>query len=288
VSDPDGDPMTFDVYLGSSDPPLLMSENQTGLFYQPSSPLAVDSLYYWRVVACDSNNVCTDSNDINGGVAMTFRTGDRPPLLQNFSPAYLAKKVSLTPTLSWSGSDPDPADSVTYDIYFGTSSPPPLVASNQAVTTYKPGDIQPLLTSTVYYWRVIAHDNHWPMNGSETFGPIMQFTTGNPPYITSIVIPDSNPPVQTCTQGNHCFTGDRISIRGVRFGSTQGTSELHLGTKVFGPGSLKIKSWSDSEIIFKIPDFVWAIGKTKTWDVWIVRTDTNEVSNRIPATITKD
>src|SRR5262249_7728044 len=40
-----------------------------------------------------------------------------------------------------------------FDLYFGTTSPPPLVASNFPGTTYKPG---PLAPCTTYYWKVDA------------------------------------------------------------------------------------------------------------------------------------
>lgn len=53
--------------------------------------------------------------------------------------------------LEKAGSDSNPdGDTVTYDVYFGTSSPPPLVSSAQAAATYDPGTLS---YSTTYYWR---------------------------------------------------------------------------------------------------------------------------------------
>jgi hypothetical protein len=71
--------------------------------------------------------------------------------------------------LSWTGGDPD-GDLVTYDIYLGTSSPPPLVYEDCMDTTYEPGIMN---ISTKYYWQIIAWDEH----GASTKGPIWSFTT---------------------------------------------------------------------------------------------------------------
>jgi hypothetical protein len=97
--------------------------------------------------------------------------GNNPPNVpSNPSPANGATGVGLTPTLSWTGGDPDVGDTVTYDVYFGTAASPPLVSSNQAATTYSPGTLS---ASTLYYWRIVARDNL----GATTSGPTWSFTT---------------------------------------------------------------------------------------------------------------
>jgi len=81
-----------------------------------------------------------------------------------------AYDVQTTPTLSWSGGDPDSGDSVTYDVYFGTNYDPVKVVSNQSETSYSPG----LLSyKTQYYWRIVAWDNH----GAHSDGDIWSFIT---------------------------------------------------------------------------------------------------------------
>jgi hypothetical protein len=60
--------------------------------------------------------------------------------------------VSLTPTLSWSAV---PA-ATGYDVYFGTSSTPPLVVTNTVNTFYIiPA---PLVAGTVYYWKIVPRN----------------------------------------------------------------------------------------------------------------------------------
>ncbi|GAG24577.1 unnamed protein product, partial [marine sediment metagenome] len=64
----------------------------------------------------------------------------------------------------------DAGDTVTYDVYFGTSSIPPLVSNDQSGTTYDP---ETLSNNTKYYWKIVAEDNH----GATTSGSVWEFTT---------------------------------------------------------------------------------------------------------------
>ncbi len=88
-------------------------------------------------------------------------------------PSNGATAQALDVVLRWSGGDPD-HDPVTYDIYFGTNSPPPLVVSNQVGRSYDPGILD---YTTQYYWRIISEDDH--DHSSE--GSTWHFTTGNTP-----------------------------------------------------------------------------------------------------------
>jgi predicted transglutaminase-like cysteine proteinase len=101
---------------------------------------------------------------------------NHPPYIpSNPSPLNHATDVS-TFTLSWSGGDPDPEDVVTYDVYFGTSLPPPLLVSHQFGTTAsQPFPMPP--PGAKCYWKIIATDNH----GSSTEGPLWDFNTATAP-----------------------------------------------------------------------------------------------------------
>jgi hypothetical protein len=85
-------------------------------------------------------------------------------------PANGAPHVDIDADLSWTGGDPNPEDTVTYDVYFGTTTPPPLVSSDQSITTYDPGT---MIFDTTYYWQIAAWDNH----DASTAGPIWSFIT---------------------------------------------------------------------------------------------------------------
>lgn len=92
-----------------------------------------------------------------------------PSASSNPNPANNSTNVSITPTLSWTCTDPD-GDSLVYDIYFGTSSNPPLVKSNHSSTSYSPGTLN---YNTKYYWKIVAKDG----KGGVSESPVWNFTT---------------------------------------------------------------------------------------------------------------
>jgi len=265
--DPDPeDTITYDVYFASSPNPPLATSGLTSKTYKPGE-LASETKYYWKIVARDNH----EKEKV--GPVLSFTTCSRPPIFTNtkFKPGNQSTGVSTAPTLRWYAYDPDAGDTVTYNVYFGTLPDPPLVLSNQTSTTFKAAGIpaiSPLLPLTTYYWKVVAHDNH----GTEKVGPVLSFTTRN------ISISSINP--------NPCQTRQVISIIGQGFGDTQGTSEIHLATKVFSAGSTNIKMWSETRIDFEVPAYsAWSPGTTKTLNLWVRVNGLN--SNKFPLTINK-
>jgi len=94
----------------------------------------------------------------------------------NPSPNDRAANVDINTLLHWLGGDSDPEDTVTYDVYFGTTNPPPKSVSNQTGMTYNPGTMQ---LTTTFYWQIVSWDNH----GASTSSPVWSFTTLQPGYI---------------------------------------------------------------------------------------------------------
>ncbi|MEM7828380.1 MAG: hypothetical protein QW561_03480 [Candidatus Aenigmatarchaeota archaeon] len=80
--------------------------------------------YYWQVVSRDSSG--TETSD----PIWSFTTVSNPPELSNFSPPDGATDISTTSTLSWTATDPNPVDTISFDIYFGNTNPPPLKVVN--------------------------------------------------------------------------------------------------------------------------------------------------------------
>ena len=258
-SDP-GDTLTYNIYFGKTSPPPLVLSNQTETTYQPTG-LSSETRYYWKIVARDNHGGTTSMQEVY------FDTTSLPPLLSNLTPTNGAINVSVKPALKWSASDPNIGDTVTYDVYLGTSPAPPLAAFNLIKKVYKPAELLPF---TLYYWRVVARDNH----GTETSSAEMTFTTGPPaPYITSV---DPNP----------CQTNQVIVITGGRFGDTQGASLIRLDASVFHSDSPKILLWSDTRIDFKIPPYRKMLsGTAKIRDLWVRVNDIP--SNKVRLTIMK-
>ena len=178
--DPDvGDTVTYDVYFGSSSSPPKVVGNQSGTSYVLGT-LSYSTTYYWRIVAWDNHGAQAV------GPLWHFTTGvqpNQPPYVPGSpSPANGSTGVSINADLGWTGGDPDVGDTVTYDVYFGSSSSPPKVASNISTTIYDPGTLSYF---TYYYWKIVAWDNH----GASTTGPRWQFRTqsqiNHPPYAPS-------------------------------------------------------------------------------------------------------
>jgi hypothetical protein len=164
--DPDGDPVTYDVFFGTLNPPLLVALNHSGTSYNPGS-LNYTTHYYWMIVAKDSQNTLT------AGPLWQFTTGVKPnsppSIPKTPNPANVSTNVALNAILSWVGGDPD-GDKVTYVVYFGTTSSPPIVVNNQSTLSYTPGALS---YNTIYYWKIVAWDNH----SASTRGPLWHFTT---------------------------------------------------------------------------------------------------------------
>jgi hypothetical protein len=175
--DPDWfDDVYYDVYFEADDstPDVLVSNDQTETTYDPGD-LEFDTTYYWQIVSRDNHNAVTD-----GPIwSFTTRGNDPPYIPSNPDPENGETDVSINTYLSWDGGDPD-GDAVTYDVYFGTSSNPPLVSPGQTSESYNPGTLN---LETKYYWKIKAEDSY----GETSTSPIWSFTTrGNdPPYVPS-------------------------------------------------------------------------------------------------------
>jgi len=178
--DPDGDPVSYNVFFGTSiNPPNVEVVYQPNT-YNPGG-LEYNTQYYWRIDTYANNGGATN------GPLWTFTTkDDTPPYIPNNpSPINNSINIPRNITLSWSGGDPDD-DHVTYDIYFGTNSNPLKIITDYNKTDYELG-LQEY--NTKYYWRIVSIDDY----GYTTSGPIWSFTTldDTPPYTPSDPIPDN-------------------------------------------------------------------------------------------------
>ncbi|KYK20274.1 hypothetical protein AYK24_10245 [Thermoplasmatales archaeon SG8-52-4] len=103
---------------------------------------------------------------------------NNPPYVpHNPRPMNGTTGVISGPWLSWKGGDPD-GDEVCYDVYFGLTNPPPMVANNISGTIWDPFVFPPEPNTTIY-WKIVAWDPH-----GSTEGPIWVFKIppNYPPY----------------------------------------------------------------------------------------------------------
>ena len=166
-SDPEGQAISYDVYLGTSNPPALFTTNVTSKNYMPP-PRQFSTQYFWRIVARDALGAET-----SGPVwSFTTKTDSPPNVPVPVVPLPGWQNYPVAGELRFGASDPDqnPYISLVYDIYFGTEADPPLVSSGDPYTSFAPGTMQP---NTLYRWRVVARDS----DGAETSSPIWSFTT---------------------------------------------------------------------------------------------------------------
>ena len=164
--DPDNDSVEYDLYLGTNPDPPIYKENITNTNYTVTG-LTEGTTYYWKIVARDSKGVETQSGVWSFTTQGERETGNRLPYEP--SDPYPEDNTilnALEVQLHWSGGDPDPDDTVTYDLYFGTTPEPPLLASSLNSTSY---EVTGLSGSTTYYWKVIATDNHGAQSASRTW-----------------------------------------------------------------------------------------------------------------------
>ena len=161
---------SYDVYFGTSTTPPLVG-NVTSASY-PLSGLNPGTVYHWKVVA---KNSCGNSTF---GPVWSFTTGcPTPGTASSPSPSDGATGISTSPTLSWAAT----SSTDSYDVYFGTSTTPPLVG-NVTSASYPLSGLSP---GTLYYWKVVAKNGC----GNSTSGSVWSFTTCPMPGTPSIPSP---------------------------------------------------------------------------------------------------
>ena len=57
-SDPDSDPLLYDIYFGTNSNPPMVSSDQSNAFYNPGS-LNSGTTYYWKITAKDDHGNST-------------------------------------------------------------------------------------------------------------------------------------------------------------------------------------------------------------------------------------
>jgi endonuclease/exonuclease/phosphatase family metal-dependent hydrolase len=148
---------SFDVIFGTTNPPGTLVGGLVEPSYKPA--LTNGSSYYWQVIARNAGGSAP-------GPIWSFTTSGLPlaSAPANPSPQDAATGIKTGITLSWSAA----INAASYDIAFGTTNPPGIVASGTQQASFAP---PALAYGKVYYWQVIARN----ATGA-TPGPIWSFS----------------------------------------------------------------------------------------------------------------
>ncbi len=186
TTDPDGDNLTYDVYV-STDPLDLGTAIETGLTDTTTTFTGDDdSTYYWTVVAVDENATERQASET---WSFSMYLLQPPQEFSLASPDSGSRVVAADAELVWNAAyDPDPADTIRYDVFVSRDSGNlgAAVATGILDTSYTyTGD-----DDSTYYWTVTATDlDGNEVDAIETWSYYIDIE--DPPLPFSLISPDS-------------------------------------------------------------------------------------------------
>jgi uncharacterized protein (TIGR02145 family) len=106
--DPENDPLTYDVYFGTTNPPELLSSGQLVTTLNPGT-LNYSTTYYWKIVASDNHNNFTESPIWSfitgqqewqcGGILLDSRDAQSYNTIQIGTQCWMKENVSYLPSV---------------------------------------------------------------------------------------------------------------------------------------------------------------------------------------------
>jgi hypothetical protein len=204
---------TYDVLLGPSDPPSQVATGLTSPSYTASG-LTPGATYIWQIVAHNSGGA-------NQGPVWTFTTAAQPPAAATSSrPADGATGIGTSVELAWAS----PTGASSYDLNFGSTNPPPRLATGLTTNGY--GLVTDLTPGTTYLWQVISHNS-----AGTTNGPIWTFTTAG--QAPSPSTPSQPNPANGATDANPStslsWSATNATSYDVKFGTTNPPPTVSTG-----------------------------------------------------------
>jgi hypothetical protein len=159
---------SYEVYFGAQNPPPLVTTVSATSFVPGS--LTAATAYFWKVVAKNSETQTSSP-------VWSFSTLAAPAAPQLASPSDGATLPTSSGTLQWSAA----SGATSYDLYFGTQNPPPLLR-NQSSLQYATGT---LTEGAMYFWRVVAKNE-----AGAAASPVWSFRTPVPgPGVPALLSP---------------------------------------------------------------------------------------------------
>jgi len=160
-SDPDpGDSVVYDFYISTvSNFDALITTTASSVattFWAPWWELTENAGYFWKVRSRDTSGLQAFSAT---RYLMINTVNESPGAFDQYYPVGGVTIFTSSPTLSWNTAvDPDPADTLTYDVIYSSFDPalsgfPQILGV--AATFYT---VDGLVENAVYRWRAIARD----------------------------------------------------------------------------------------------------------------------------------
>ncbi|HOY67498.1 MAG TPA: Ig-like domain-containing protein [Candidatus Ozemobacteraceae bacterium] len=267
ATDPDGDPLVYEVFVSKLGSPLALVASQVATPYYQLRGLDVFQEYLWRVICRDPSGAISSDNPI-----WQFKTGDgnnTPPYTpENPTPSDQAQDQLPSLLLTWIGGDPDAADQVTYEVWLATGADSLALATE---TRFPLARLEGLALGTTYRWRVVAADQR----AGTSIGPTWSFRTAAAPNM-----PPTDPIVRNPASG---ATG--IDTRPqLRWEATDPEDGALVYDVYFGTGSpLACIASGISDAVLLVPT-VLAYETTYRWQVTV--RDTEGLTNPNPVTWT--
>jgi sugar lactone lactonase YvrE len=159
---------TYDVYFGATNPPALAASGLTQTSYAPGPATGG----FWFVVAHAACDLTRTATTAIRSFTTNLSTGcTAVPTVSLSSPSAGATSVPTSVELVWVvvGGAVD-----TFDVYFGTTSNPPLLRANVGGNV-RSVTLTQLNSGTVYFWRLVSKSNCF--GGGSTSTAVATFTT---------------------------------------------------------------------------------------------------------------
>lgn len=213
---------SYSIYLGTTDPPAFHSTVAAVEDFTQSilvSSLAPASHYYWKVVA----RAACDANKTRASATRSFFTVAPANAVDLLKPANGATGVPTGLVLDWENvTNPG---TYTYELYFGTSDPPPFLEATQTRTIKL---LTGLPQNTTHYWRVVAVAAADPTQ--TTSSAIWSFQTGSGGSTQVVLFANQDAGLRGGSFGNQHYGGQVGGPAEQTFFGLGNTDELYQST----------------------------------------------------------